>query len=178
MAAPVISSVTAYDSQILIKFDQPVLALPASLLASNYTITPPGLDAVTVEVVSVATTANTDERLVETTDFTGDKTYTVTIAAGSVHNGAMQPIAPPGNTDTFTSTTTSPVVQRVYATSTIKIRVEFSKEMAIEDLEDHTKYQFDNGLRVIKAEIISNTIVELTTSKQTPSMIYTLEIVP
>jgi len=173
-----VSTVTPGVCQILVTFSSSVVTPGASIDEDNYVITPvTPTTAVSVESISVSTTDDTYSLLVETTDFTKDQDYLLTITPGVIHNIGGSFLIAPNNTGTFTATSASPVIQRIYAVDDYTIRVEFSKDMAMLDLDNKAKYQFDNDLRVIKAAIISNALVEITTSYQTPSQAYTLEIV-
>jgi len=174
-----VSTVTPGVCQILVTFSSSVVTPGASIDEDNYVITPvTPTTAVSVESISVSTTDDIYSLLVETTDFTKDQDYLLTITPGVIHNIGGSFLIAPNNTGTFTATSSSPVVQRIYAIDEYTIRVEFSKEMSPGDIDVPTKYQFDNSLTVNSVCIISNAVVELTTSKQIPSTIYTLEIAP
>jgi len=175
-----LTSVTPGTLQLLANFNADVLCTPGIYDdPDNYSVVPvvPSSSS-SVKVISVTTTADPAVLLVETSDFTKDRDYTLTIVTHVLQDIAFNFLDAPNNTATFTATSESPIVQRIYATDEFTIRVEFSKEMARADIDDITKYQFDNNLRVTKVTIVSNSVIDLTTSKQTPSLNYILEIVP
>lgn len=174
-----INSVTPHEYGLYVTFNAAVLVDAELINIENYSVAPNlPASAVYARVISVSTTDDVTTIDVETTDYTDSQLYTLTIVDGKLQDIAHNFLNIPNNTAIFVAVSTAPVVQRISAIDDLTIEVEFSKEMSMTDLDDRTKYVFDKGLSVISVTVVSNSVVQLTTSKQTPSEIYTLVIAP
>lgn len=141
-----------------------------------YTIPSPSSSIIPSKVISVTKIGDRTLSL-ETQDFTKDQNYKIYILPNRIQDIHSNYLLVPYNERSFTATSELPIIQRIIATSEKSFEVLFSKPMLIDGLDDESNYSFDKGLRVLSVNIISSSLVELITSKQTPSEMYTLSIV-
>lgn len=146
---------------------------------SNYSISQVAASGVnSAEVLSV-----TPEDVVNPTyvdldcsDVTDGSVYKVTIVSG-VMRTAMNVLVIAGLDVNFVGVSELPSVQSIKAISLYEMEVVFTKEISpTSDVEDESRYSFDNGLQVRSVTIIAPGIVRLSTSRQTPSELYTLTV--
>lgn len=77
----------------------------------------------------------------------------------------------------FTGVGGAPAVQQVIAIGANRVDVIFSEPMRDNaDIRDKTKYAFDNGLLVLAVLGFDNDTVKLSTTDQTPGVLYTLTV--
>jgi hypothetical protein len=145
----------------------------------NYSIFPYEALAVTNEVVSVTPEKEVAPSYVDLdcTDLTHNKEYRLHITEGVIQDAAQTKYFEGGMIDNFIGVSVFPTVQSIRATSQYEMQVIFSKPMAItSDLLDPSRYFFNNGLSVRSVSSLSEGVVLLSTTKQTPSELYTLTV--
>lgn len=173
--------VTPDHLSLLINLNAQILNPSACENVDIYHITLVGSDAVTCSPVTVDDVYEVTSGGVKTyvllgvSDVTDGKEYNVTID-DNVLMIDPTPIYLNGFTVNYFGVSQSPTIQTITAISDYIMEVVFTKDMNLEDLNNEANYQFDKGLTIISVEIISQRVVRLHTSKQTPSEMYTLTI--
>jgi len=113
----------------------------------------------------------------EVTDCTNDSDYAVVVTPNRIRNSNDDFIGNDGNTAIYVAVSLPPGILLSFSTSETTYKVVFTKPMAINaDLSDPRNYQFNDGLRCTKVTVESQTVVILTTTKQTRGHIYNLTI--
>lgn len=189
MSNPIIDTVTPSYLSILVSFTHMMLEDDAYTDIVNYSITPNEVDAVTCEVISVTAVpysgvpidpppyTSSSSVILEVTDMTKDKEYLITIASNTIQGRNSEGyVVAPNNTETFDATSELPIVQTIRSLTSYSMEVIFSKDMAFTDLDNTSNYSFDKGLRVLGVEVVSPRTVNLTTTKQTSSELYSLTV--
>jgi len=138
-----------------------------------------GVDAVTIGPVVVDNVYNNGNTFVvlSVSDATDGKEYNLVID----DNVLILPVDPGpvylnGFTENFFAVSDSPAIQTLSAISDSVIDIVFTKDMSLDDLDNPVNYIFDKGLSVQRVEILSQRVVRLHTSRQTPAELYTLTL--
>ena len=146
----------------------------------NFIIAPVGADTITAgvrNIVSHDDDGGSTIFIFDTTDMTHGKEYSFTI----LDNKLILPVDPGpvylvGFVENFFAVSELPVVQNVVPLGEQDMEILFNKDMAYLDLDNPANYVFDKGLMVLSVRIVSPRVVRLTTSRQTPSELYSLTI--
>jgi len=111
-------------------------------------------------------------------DLTDGKDYELTIEDGKISKFDLsKTIDAPNNVAEYEGVSIFPQAISVQATSDQTMLVTFNKDMAPNDsLFDVGSYSFTGGLVTRRVTRISPGVVELLTSKQTPSVLYELTV--
>lgn len=111
-------------------------------------------------------------------DLTDDKDYELTITTAKISNSdESKLLEEPNNVAVYEGVSIFPEVVTVQATSERTMLVSFNKDMSPNDsLFDAGSYTFTGDLVTQQVTRISPGVVELLTSKQTPSVLYELTV--
>ena len=114
----------------------------------------------------------------ECSDLTDGKIYELTITDGKLSNfDQSKTIDAPNNVAEYEGVSIFPQMIDLQATSERTMLVTFNKDMSPTDpLFNPSAYTFTGGLIVYEVVRISPGVVELRTSKQTPSVLYELTV--
>ena len=178
--SPGIFSVVPSYLGLRVIFDEPMNNNADLRNPDNYTIDVVSLSGAidSASVISVTPEAVTNPMYVdlECTDLTHGKDYKVIIPSGVLITAMAVPVA--GICDvTYTGISELPRVQSVKSISETEMEVIFTKEVSpVSDVVVPSRYSFNKGLVVRIVTVVAPGTIKLTTTKQTPSELYTLTI--